>query len=41
MIIAIAQIINKFQISTPFKTVELNPLISLKPKEVPLLFKQR
>jgi len=41
MIIAIAQIIKKFQISTDLKTVEVNPLISLKPLAVPLLFEQR
>lgn len=41
MIIAIAQIIKKFQITTSLKTVELNPLISLKPKEVPILFQER
>ena len=36
MIIAIAQIIKKFQISTDLKSVEVNPLISLKPVTVPL-----
>ena len=41
MIIAIAQIIKKFQISTDLRTVEVNPLISLKPVTVPLLFEQR
>jgi cytochrome P450 len=41
MIIAIALIIKKFKISTDLKTVEVNPLISLKPVEVPLLFEQR
>ena len=38
MIIAIAQIIKKFHISTDLKTVEVNPLISLKPLKVPVKF---
>jgi len=38
MIMAIAQIIKKFQISTNLKTVEVNPMISLKPVEVPIKF---
>ncbi len=41
MIIAIALIIKKFKISTDLKTVEVNPLISLKPVAVPLFFEQR
>jgi len=41
MIIAIAQIIKKFRISTNLKTVEVNPLISLKPKSVPVFFEPR
>ncbi|MGB5783119.1 MAG: cytochrome P450, partial [Eudoraea sp.] len=41
MIIAIAQIIKKFQISTDLNTVEVNPLISLKPLAVPLFFEER
>ncbi len=41
MIIAIAQIIKKFQISTDLKSVEVNPLISLKPVTVPLHFHLR
>jgi hypothetical protein len=41
MIIAIAEIVKKFQISSSLASVEINPLISLKPKCVPLLFKER
>ncbi len=41
MIIAIAQIIRKFQISTNLKVVEVNPLISLKPVTVPIRFEPR
>ena len=41
MIISIAQIIRKFQISTILKVVEVNPLISLKPVEVPICFEPR
>jgi cytochrome P450 len=41
MIIAIAQIIKKYQISTNLKTIEVNPMISLKPTEVPLFFEPR
>jgi cytochrome P450 len=41
MIIAIAQIIKKYQISTNLKTIEVNPMISLKPTEVPVFFEPR
>jgi cytochrome P450 len=41
MIITIAQIIKKFQISTDLKAVEVNPLISLKPMAVPVCFEPR
>ncbi len=41
MIIAIAQIIKKYRISTNLKTVEVNPMISLKPSEVPVFFELR
>lgn len=41
MIITIAQIIKQFQISTNLKAVEVNPLISLKPKTVPVCFEPR
>ena len=41
MIIAIAQIIKKYRISTNLKTVEVNPMISLKPREVPVFFELR
>ena len=41
MILTVAQIVKKFQISTDLRTVEVNPLISLKPVTVPLLFEQR
>ncbi|MBT8180338.1 MAG: cytochrome P450, partial [Eudoraea sp.] len=41
MIIATALIIKKFKIRTELNTVEVNPLISLKPKAVPLIFEQQ
>jgi cytochrome P450 len=41
MIITIAHIIKKFRISTKLKTVEVNPLISLKPKTVPIFYEPR
>jgi len=41
MIIAIAEIVRKYHISSSLANVEINPLISLKPKCVPLLFKER
>ena len=41
MIIAIAEIVKKYQITSSLENVEVNPLISLKPKCVPLLFKER
>lgn len=41
MIIAIAEIVGKYQLFSSLKSLEVNPLISLKPKCVPLLFKER
>ncbi len=41
MIIAVGQIIKKYRISTNLKTVEVNPMISLKPREVPVFFEPR
>jgi hypothetical protein len=41
MIIAIAEIVKKYEISSPVENMEINPLISLKPKSVPLLFTER
>ena len=41
MIIALAEIVRKYKIYTSLKTIEVNPLISLKPKCVPLQFKER
>jgi len=38
MIITIAEILKKYTITTDSNEVEINPLISLKPKEVPLQF---
>jgi len=41
MIIALAEIVRKYKIYTSLNTIEVNPLISLKPKCVPLQFKER
>ncbi|MBT8184074.1 MAG: cytochrome P450 [Eudoraea sp.] len=41
MIITVAQLLKKFHITTEKNKVEINPLISLKPKEVPLKFSRR
>ncbi|MDP5230623.1 MAG: cytochrome P450 [Cellulophaga sp.] len=41
MIITVAEILKKYQITTEISEVEINPLISLKPKEVPLKFTLR
>ena len=41
MILAVAEIIKKYKIKTSLGKVEINPLISLKPKCVPLLFEER
>lgn len=41
MILAVAEIIKKYKIKTSLENVEINPLISLKPKCVPLLFEER
>ncbi|MGB5356364.1 MAG: cytochrome P450 [Eudoraea sp.] len=41
MIMTVALIIKKFRLSTALKKVEVNPLISLKPIAVPLLFEER
>ncbi|PXX28881.1 cytochrome P450 [Arenibacter sp. ARW7G5Y1] len=41
MIIAIAEIVKKYSISSTLKNIGINPLISLKPKSVPLLFTER
>lgn len=41
MIIALAEIVRKYKIYTTLSTIEVNPLISLKPKCVPLQFKAR
>ncbi|MCM4169300.1 Pentalenene oxygenase [Arenibacter antarcticus] len=41
MIIAITEIIRKYKITTTMDAIELNPLISLKPKGVTLMFKER
>lgn len=36
MVMVIAHVLRKFKLSTPLKEMEINPLISLKPAEVPL-----
>lgn len=41
MILTIAEIIKNYRISTPLSEVTINPLISLKPKEVPINFTKR
>ncbi|MCK0192171.1 cytochrome P450 [Arenibacter sp. F20364] len=41
MIIAIAEMVKKYKISSTLENLEINPLISLKPKSVPLLFAKR
>ncbi|MET7029719.1 cytochrome P450 [Sediminicola luteus] len=41
MILAVAEITKKYKIKTSLGKVEINPLISLKPKCVPLLFEER
>ncbi|MGB5437634.1 MAG: cytochrome P450 [Maribacter sp.] len=41
MVLAIAEIIKKYDLQTDLNEVEINPLISLKPKEVPLVFLER
>ncbi len=41
MILAVSEIIGKYKIKTSLEEVEINPLISLKPKCVPLVFEER
>ena len=41
MIIVVAELVKNYEISTGMKNVEINPLISLKPKEVRLKFNKR
>ena len=41
MILALYRIVTKFRISTPLTEIEINPLISLKPKTVPIHFELR
>ncbi|MET6989055.1 cytochrome P450 [Sediminicola arcticus] len=41
MILAVAEIVRTYKIKTSLEKVEINPLISLKPKSVPLLFEER
>lgn len=41
MIFALAEILRKYRISTPLEAIEINPLISLKPKQVPIIFETR
>jgi cytochrome P450 len=41
MIIAIAEVLKRFRLQTDLETVEINPLISLKPKAIPIKFIKR
>ncbi|MEL6304436.1 MAG: cytochrome P450 [Bacteroidota bacterium] len=41
MVLAIAEILKRYTISTPMDSVDINPLITLKPKEVKLVFSDR
>lgn len=41
MILTIGEILKNYYITTPHQQIEINPLISLKPKEVPLKFIRR
>jgi cytochrome P450 len=41
MIMVVATLIQKYELSTSIKEIELNPLISLKPKRVPIKFEAR
>lgn len=41
MLITMARIVSKYQITTPLDRIEINPLISLKPKTVPIRFALR
>ncbi len=41
MILTIAEIVKKYKITTPLEKIEINPLITLKPKEVLLNFTER
>ena len=41
MILTIAEILKKYKVQTSLESIEINPLISLKPKTVPLKFVER
>ncbi|MCF6347390.1 MAG: cytochrome P450 [Flavobacteriaceae bacterium] len=41
MILTIAEIVKKYRVTTPLEKIKINPLITLKPKEVPLNFTER
>lgn len=41
MVLALAEILRKYRISTPLEAIEINPLITLKPKQVPIIFETR
>ena len=41
MILTIAEILKKYRLTTPLETVEINPMISLKPRAVPIKFVKR
>lgn len=41
MLLTLARIVSRYKISTTLDEIEINPLISLKPKNVPILFVRR
>ncbi len=41
MILTIAEILKKYRPTTPLETMEIKPLISLKPSAVPIKFVKR
>ncbi len=41
MVMAVSEIVSRYQLSTPLEAVSINPLISLKPSEVPIQFSAR
>ena len=41
MILVLVEVIKKYEVSSKLNAIEINPLISLKPKNVPLYFKMR
>ena len=41
MVLTVARILRNYKLSTPLEQIEINPLISLKPKSVPIRFQLR